>query len=138
MTDIRWLQRFENYKKALIQMTEAIELINARALSNIEKQGFIKAFEFTHELAWKVLKDFANYQGDSQIMGSRDATRYGFANQIIKDGETWMQMIVSRNKAVHSYDEQAITQLIGIIKQDYFELFKQLQVELEKLKSKKP
>ncbi len=52
--DIRWKQRFENFSQALLQLTEAIELQSQRELSNLEKQGFVKAFEFTHELAWNV------------------------------------------------------------------------------------
>ena len=50
--DIRWQQRFANYKKALIQLKEAVELNAQRPLSKLEKQGVIRAFEFTHELAW--------------------------------------------------------------------------------------
>jgi len=48
--DVRWKQRFSNYQKALAQLTEAVELYTQRSLSNIERQGFVKAFEFTHEL----------------------------------------------------------------------------------------
>nr|NJM04094.1 hypothetical protein [Desulfobacula sp.] len=55
--DIRWQQRFQNYKKALVQLQEAVTLHHERTLSNIERQGFVKAFEFTHELAWNVMKD---------------------------------------------------------------------------------
>jgi DNA-binding transcriptional MocR family regulator len=49
--DIRWIQRYENYQKALLQLREALELKKERALSRLEKQGTIQAFEFTHELA---------------------------------------------------------------------------------------
>lgn len=77
-TDIGWQQRLQNYSRALKQLTEAVELIELRALSNLEKQGFVRIFEFTHELAWNVMKDFAIYQGEQRIMGSRDATRYAF------------------------------------------------------------
>jgi len=53
--DIRWQQRFANYKKALRQLQSAVELSDQRELSQLEKQGVIQAFEFTHELAWNVL-----------------------------------------------------------------------------------
>lgn len=56
--DIRWQQRFASYQKALLQLQEAVELSSQRALSSLEKQGVIQAFEFTHELAWNMLKDF--------------------------------------------------------------------------------
>ena len=43
--DIRWVQRFNNYQKALQQLKEAVDLMKARDLSNLEKQGMIQAFE---------------------------------------------------------------------------------------------
>ena len=63
--DIRWMQRYNSYKRALLQLEEAIVLSNERNLSNLEKQGFIQAFEFTHELAWKTMKDFLEYRGNN-------------------------------------------------------------------------
>lgn len=56
--DIRWIQRFNNFKLAFAQLSEAITLFKSRELSLIEKQGLIQSFEFTHELSWKVLKDY--------------------------------------------------------------------------------
>lgn len=72
--DIRWQQRFANFKKALQQLQEAVELRGQRELSKLEKQGVIQAFEFTHELAWNVLKDYLQDQGNQNISGSKDAT----------------------------------------------------------------
>jgi len=71
-TDVRWKQRFNNFKRALLQLESAVELSQERALSQLEKQGGIQAFEFTHELAWNVLK---NYLED--CFGIIDATKYG-------------------------------------------------------------
>lgn len=121
--DIRWEQRFSNYQKALAQLTNAVELNRLRPLSDIEQQGFIKAFEFTHELAWKVMKDFFVYQGNTQIMGSRDATREAFQNQLIQDGERWMEMIKARNKAVHTYDDATVHDIIQKVNNTYHALF---------------
>ncbi|MCL2042013.1 MAG: nucleotidyltransferase substrate binding protein [Bacteroidales bacterium] len=56
--DIRWKQRLENYKKALMQLRNAVALGQERPFSELEEQGLIQAFEFTHELAWNVMKDF--------------------------------------------------------------------------------
>ncbi|KGP64000.1 hypothetical protein EP47_03490 [Legionella norrlandica] len=52
--DIRWQQRLSNYARALQQLSSTVNLAQARPLSELEKQGLIQAFEFTHELAWKV------------------------------------------------------------------------------------
>ena len=111
--DTRWEQRFNSFTRAMAWLTEAVELKQQRPLSHIELQGFIKSFEFTHELAWNVIKDFAHYQGQEQIMGSRDATRYAFKFGLINDGDTWMEMIISRNKAVHAYDEAMANEVVN-------------------------
>ena len=57
--DIRWQQRFANYKKALAQLKK---FIDKGELSDLEKQGLVKAFEYTYELSWNTLKDYLFYQ----------------------------------------------------------------------------
>jgi len=135
VTDIRWQQRFANYKKALAQLKNAVELSKQRALSQLEKQGVIQAFEFTHELAWNVLKDYLQDQGNQNIKGSKDATREAFKVEMIADGEQWMAMIQSRNVSSHTYNEQIAEQLVAVIIKDYFPLFEVLQTEMDKYMS---
>ena len=130
--DIRWQQRFTNYKKVLVQLQSAVELSEQRALSNLEKQGVIQAFEFTHELGWNVLKDYLQDQGDQNIKGSKDATREAFKVELIADGEQWMAMMQSRNVSSHAYDEHTAEQLVSAIIKQYFPLFVVLQTEMEK------
>ena len=130
--DIRWQQRFSNYKKALLQLQNAVELSGQRALSNLEKQGVIQAFEFTHELAWNVLKDYLEDQGNQNVKGSKDATREAFKVALIADGEQWMAMLLSRNISSHTYDERTADQLVSVIIKQYFPLFVALRTEMEK------
>jgi len=73
--DIQWKQRFQNCNRALAGLKDAVNLASQRKLSELEELGLIKAFEFTHELAWNVLKDFFENQGETGILGSRDAVR---------------------------------------------------------------
>lgn len=130
--DIRWQQRFSNFKRALLQLQYAVDLSGQRTLSSLEKQGVIQAFEFTHELAWNVLKDYLQDQGNQNIKGSKDATREAFKVELIADGEQWMEMIQSRNISSHTYDESTADQLVGVIIDDYFPLFVVLRNEMKK------
>ena len=130
--DVRWQQRFDNYRRALIQLQDAIELRRQRQLSNLEKQGLIKAFEFTHELAWNVLKDFLQDQGNQNIKGSKDAIREAFKVGLIADGENWMATILSRNISTHTYQAEVADLLILSIVDHYFSLFIELKLEMEK------
>ncbi len=105
--DIRWIQRFANFQSALKQLRDGVDFYNERELNFLEKQGIIKAFEFTHELAWNVIKDYFEYQGNFNLKGSRDAAREGFKYNLINDGNVWMKMIETRNITAHTYDKEA-------------------------------
>lgn len=120
---IRWKQRLENYSKALIQLHNAVNLSKQRSLSDLEKQGLIQAFEFTHELAWNVMKDYFFYQGNSSITGSRDAIREAFNKGLIDQGEGWMEMIKSRNQTSHTYNLQIANEIVDKIINQYNPLF---------------
>jgi nucleotidyltransferase substrate binding protein (TIGR01987 family) len=121
--DVRWVQRLDSYQKALVWLKEAVDLSQQRELSNLERQGLIKAFEFTHELAWNLMKDFLEFQGASGLMGSRDATRESFKNGIIVQGEVWMDMIRSRNLSAHTYNVATSKALEQLVKTSYAPLF---------------
>ena len=132
--DIRWQQRLANYQRALGNLTEAVELSRERELSNLEKQGLIQAFESTHELACNCLRDYLRYQGEQNLMGSRDATRRAFAVGLITDGEQWMDMIANRNCTSHTYNESTARQIAEAITERYHVLFCQLAERLESLR----
>lgn len=123
MIDIRWSQRFNHFKKAYSQLQEALDLMDARELSNIEKQGAIQAFEFTYELAWNVLRDFLVWQGIETISGSRDAIREGFKRELISDGHAWLGMLQDRNRTVHTYNEETAKEILNHLQHKYSVLF---------------
>jgi nucleotidyltransferase substrate binding protein (TIGR01987 family) len=131
--DIRWQQRLANYNRALAQLTRAVELAQARPLSELEKQGLIQAFEFVFELAWNLMKDYFLYQGNPAITGSRDAIRTAFKQGLIADGEGWMEMIKSRNQTAHTYNESIANEIAGNVVTLYHRLFLQLQEQMNQL-----
>jgi nucleotidyltransferase substrate binding protein (TIGR01987 family) len=110
--DIRWIQRLQNYRQALARLSEAVELSRQRALSDLEEQGLIQAFEFTHELAWNVLKDYLEAQGFVEIIGSKNATRQAFKNGLLEDGEAWMDMVKARNLTSHTYQDKIAEDIV--------------------------
>lgn len=59
---IRWVQRLSTFGKALSRLTEVVDLYHGRSLSNLEKDGMIQRFEYTLEAAWKLLKNYTEYQ----------------------------------------------------------------------------
>ncbi|MCH8568978.1 MAG: nucleotidyltransferase substrate binding protein [Balneolales bacterium] len=150
--DIRWIQRFSNFNKALNKLTEAIDYIRENfkdsdppiddskigfVLDEIVKEGLIHRFEYTHELAWNVMKDYAAYQGNTLVGGSRDATREAYQLQLISDGKLWMDMISSRNKTSHTYNEETATEIYSKIIDDYYSAFLEFKKKYGR-KKKKP
>ena len=147
--DIRWEQRFSNYSKALKKLEDGVEYIRQniideakengveKDLSDLIKQGLIQSFEFTHELAWNVIKDYAAFQGNPEIRGSRDAIREGFVMGLIQDAEVWMEMIGSRNKTSHTYDEETADEIYTKIIYQYLPAFIAFKSKMEGLRSGK-
>src|SRR3984957_7769837 len=119
--DIRWKQRFSNYNKALSQLRK---FIDKGALNELEQQGLIQAFEYTYELAWNVMKDYFTYmQADQNILGSRDAIQLAFNRGLISEGKIWMDMIESRIKSSHTYNEDTAQEIGDKIVGQYYMLF---------------
>jgi nucleotidyltransferase substrate binding protein (TIGR01987 family) len=145
--DIRWQQRFSNYRKALAKLNQAVKIIKNppevkspdenEALQNILKGGLIQSFEFTHELAWNVMKDYAAYQGNNEIGGSRDATREAYKLKLIEDqdSEKWMEMLKSRNLTSHTYNEGTADEIEASIIQYYHPLFLKFEKKMESLRT---
>lgn len=128
--DIRWIQRFNNFKQALKQLDMAMALIDERDLSDLEQQGMIQAFEYNYELAWNVLKDFYENQGDLGIQGSRDAIRMAFKRGLITDDKLWFDMIKSRALTVHTYNEETTLDILEDVVGRYYPAFCQLRQSL--------
>lgn len=152
MEDIRWHQRFSNYRKALGKLANNIDYIRkmyemnensaasafdeiADTIEDIFKQGLIQSFEFTHELAWKVMQDFAKDQGNTEIRGSKDATRYAARVDLITDAHVWMEMILSRNETSHTYNEETANEIFTSIITQYYPLLKEFETKIEKIRS---
>ena len=146
--DIRWEQRFSNYVKALDKLTQAVDYIMKNVteedhdededwdvLDEIIKEGLIQRFEYTHELAWNVMKDYATYQGNPDIGGSRDATREAFQLQLVSDGKIWMDMIGSRNKTSHTYNEETADEIYSKILEEFYPAFLEFRNNMETKRS---
>lgn len=125
--DIRWTQRLDNYSKALAKLSQAVAIVSARIYNNegvdeLLKEGLIQRFEYTQELAWKLMKDYAEYQGYTGIRGSRDALRKALEMELIND-RRWMDTIEDRNLTSHNYDEEVAEEIYEAIVNVYHPLF---------------
>ena len=63
--DIRWQQRQQNFERALEKLEQACQRLE---LNELEAQGLIKAFEYTYELAWNMLRDYLLFRATQDCM----------------------------------------------------------------------
>ncbi|MEE1226966.1 MAG: nucleotidyltransferase substrate binding protein [Bacteroidales bacterium] len=132
--DIRWIQRFNNYRRALEKFNQAVDIISNKMewgeeIDDLLEEGLIQRFEYTHELAWKVMKDYAQYQGYTNIQGSRDAFRKAFEMGIIEN-EAWMESINDRNLTSHNYDDEIVAEILKAIIDTYALLFNDFEKKM--------
>lgn len=136
--DSRWRQRLQSFRRAFGQFSAATTLARERPLSELEQQGLIQAFEFTHELAWNTLKDFLESRGARNLYGSKDATREAFARGLLEDGDAWMAMIRSRNQTTHTYNIETADEIARAIKGVYGLAFGQFLTRFTALENDEP
>lgn len=126
--DVRWKQRLQNFKKAFIQLENAV---NTPELNALERQGLIKSFEFTYELAWNTLKDYLVEMGYLELIGSKDTFRKAFQSGLLTEAELWMDMVKSRNLTSHTYIQETAESIGKDVIKVYYPLLKQLLTKLE-------
>jgi nucleotidyltransferase substrate binding protein (TIGR01987 family) len=137
-TDIRWKQRFSNYRKALAKLDTAINIAVDRdqdptgEVDELLQEGLIQRFEYTHELAWNLMKDYLAYQGYTDIRGPRDAIRRALEEGLVDDAR-WMETISDRNLTSHNYDKSVADDIYRRIVEVYHPLFIRLEQKMQSL-----
>ena len=130
-TKPRWQYRFDNYKRAFSLLREAVEENAERPLSQLEKEGVIQRFEYSMELAWKVMADYLEH--DKVVFDTktpRIVVRKAFEANLISDGQTWMDALDARNKMSHTYDFKKFEVVIADIQSKYLTAMDDLYTRL--------
>ena len=122
-TAIRWKQRFENFKRANSKLVLASEALVKEPENELYAMALVQAFEFNYELAWKTLKDYLLYQGQS-VQLPRETLKTAYANALIQSGDLWIQMLEDRNNMAHRYDQQNMQAIVKRIQEIYQPLLK--------------
>ena len=131
--DIRWIQRLDNWNRALMQLSTFMQRDD---LNELEEQGLIQSFKYNHELAWKTQKDFLENSGYTDLFGSKNVARKAFEVSLIDNGEVWMKMIKHRNESSHTYNEEVTQKIVTAITDDYYSAFCDLNKKLNELSEK--
>lgn len=123
--DIRWKQRLDNLQRAYARLCQAVGANVNDPENDLIQMALIKAFEMTFELSWKTMKDYLVYNG-IDVKLPREVIKQAFANDIIIDGQTWIDMLENRNQIAHTYDEDRARETVRQICQAYLPALEQL------------
>lgn len=130
--DIRWIQRFNNFQKALARLTEAIILREERPLTSLEQQGLIKAFEFTFDLAWKTLQDFLRENKRPNSNGGPNVIlAQALRDELIRNDQGWKDLKASRELSSHTYDEETADEIAEKVVNTFYGLLTLLETRLQ-------
>lgn len=132
MTQKRIKELLDDYRKAVSRLTESLN--ESLSKGSIVIDGTIQRFEFTFELAWKVLKAVLEFQG-MEATTPRAAIKEAFRAKWIKDGPGWIDMLEDRNKTSHIYNEKQAGRIYKKIKKAHYPLLLQLSDHLKLQKS---
>jgi nucleotidyltransferase substrate binding protein (TIGR01987 family) len=120
---IRWKQRFADYQKALKHLENSLSIQNPDV---VQQAGVIQLFEVAFELSWKTLKDYLIAIGYN-VTSPRSVLQQAFKDKIIVHGHEWIDALEKRNLLAHIYDEEQSQEAITLIRNEYFQLLKDLE-----------
>lgn len=128
---IRWQQRLQQFTKAEQRLSEAL-LEGYGVLSRLEQEGVIQRFEYTFELAWKVLKDLLFCEG-FDVKSPREVIRQAFEAEYLNadDTEVALDALAKRNLLTHTYEEEIMLEALELIQGQFQPMLNRLVKTLQ-------
>jgi nucleotidyltransferase substrate binding protein (TIGR01987 family) len=92
-----------SFHKAL----ESLEAALAQEENEFVRDATIQRFEYTYELAWKMIRRHLEWAGsaDASSLTRRDLFREAARVGLLGDAEIWFDYHQARNQTSHTYDE---------------------------------
>lgn len=90
-----------DFNNALARLKEAALLPSERS---IHKDATIQRFEFTFELAWKMMQTLV-HESTKEVYGPKQVIREAAKLGLIDDPVQWFEFLTMRNLSVHTYKE---------------------------------
>ena len=117
----RMEERIADYFKALRQLEKAAQQPKDEYL----RDSVIQRFEFTHELAWKMLK-LRLEKEDIFAKTPRETLQSALQAGLIEDGNAWSDLQKMRNLTSHTYNESLADEVYAYVVGQGVRLFQQL------------
>ena len=124
--------KFKSYQTALERLREAINIYK-NDNHPVLLDGTIQRFEFTVELAWKLLKEYLESEKFGEFNSPKAVVKEAFKIGLLEDGEIWLDMLDDRNLTSHTYDEETAKEIYRNIISKYEEQFIKLENKIEEV-----
>jgi len=112
-------EKLQDFQKALSKLQEA--LLKDITSDDLYLDGTIQRFEFTYELAWRLMKAYLRYLG-VDVDNPRAAIRESIKQGMLKEDEQWFEMIEKRNDTTHTYHKEIALSVYSAVKMQFLAL----------------
>lgn len=102
---------YKDLNSATTRLNEAL----AQPPTTFNQDSAIKRFEFTFEMAWKIMKAICEYEG-TKVASPRQSIRQIADIGLIDDPQAWIKFLKSRNLTVHTYKEEIAQKVYQSVK----------------------
>lgn len=125
------MKKLDNFSNCLNVLKKAnFDLANE---NDIYRTGVIGQFNLTFELAWKALQSILRIHGveGAETGSPREILQLGYKLGFVNDSAVWLAMLKRRNTSVHIYDEDAIDEMLLLIRDSFTPAFVTLENTLK-------
>lgn len=99
------VKELDIHMKTLEKALGSLEEIMGEPYSIIVRDATIQRFEYTFELAWKLLRKVGRIEG-LEAVSPRQAIRSAHELGLLEDIDIWFEMVEDRNRTSHTYNEE--------------------------------
>ncbi len=103
----------ENNIEPLLRAVQRFESFRGHFSTEQEKAGIIQAFEYSFELAWKVMRRILAERGLT-VNSPKETFRAAALEGLIDDPEPWFDFLRKRNLTVHTYNESEAENVLSV------------------------
>ena len=123
------MKKIENFTRAVQRLQEAVIEYSDHPENDVVRDGMIQRFEFTFELSWKASKEYLLDQGIADDLNfPKQVLKCAYENRMIDNEKIWLDMLESRNRTSHIYDDKTAAKIASDITVRFLPELKKLAV----------